>query len=363
MGVDWSAADDLMAAATEDGTTPGAVLLVGRGHEVVFERAYGLLEDGGQPVTTETIYDLASLTKPLVTTACMLILATDGRLDLDQLATDWLPALVAGDEDGLRGRIRLADLLGHRSGLPAWRPYFEMTEPGAPCAGAIIAAAAAEPLEYRPGAASVYSDVGFILLGPVIEAASGQSLAEFASSRLLEPLGAGRATFVDVASGARLGPGGVAPCGHSPWRGEVVRGVPSDDNAFAMGGAAGHAGLFAGAREVHLLLAEHVAAFGGHGTVLDTGLVRRCWTETSLAGSSWKIGWDGPSPEGSSAGRHVSGAAVGHLGWTGGSVWVDPGRGVHVVLLTNRVHPDQGNKGIEVLRPALHDAVFEALDA
>lgn len=359
----WEAVETVMLAAVSDGTTPGAVLLVGRGDEIIFEKAYGVLEAGGEEATIATVYDLASLTKPLLTTPCLMVLAAEGSIELDQPAARWIPALAAGEDSGVRSRITIADLLGHRSGLPAWRPYFEQLEPGSSDSEAVIDAAAGEDFEYLPTTASLYSDVGFILLGRVVEAASGESLAGFSRRCLLEPLGAGPATFVDVARGDRLGPTGVAPCGYSRWRDTVVRGVASDDNAYAMGGVAGHAGLFASVREVHLLVAEYLAALAGHGKVLDRGLVERLWTEPSVPGSTWKLGWDGPDRTGSSAGRHISEAAVGHLGWSGTSVWVDPVPGVHVVLLTNRVHPDQGNKKIQALRPALHDAVFEALAA
>ncbi len=362
MSTDWTRVDSVMNAATGDGTTPGAVALVGRGREVVFERAYGLLEAGGQAVTIETVYDLASLTKPLVTTACLLLLVADGTCTLDDPAATWLPELAAGPDASVRERISLADLLGHRSGLPAWRPYFEATDPASPCADTILAAAVAEPLECPPGTNAVYSDIGFMLLGRVVELAAGQSLGELAHARLLEPLDAGQATFVDVAAGQSLGPEGVAPCGHSTWRRQTVRGTSSDDNAYAMGGTAGHAGLFASVREVHQLVAEQVDAFGGKGAVLDTELVRRCWTERSVVGSTWHFGWDGPSLPGSTAGGRVAEDAIGHLGWSGTSVWIDPVRGAHVVLLSNRVHPDQDNRRIDLLRPAFYDAVFETLD-
>jgi len=155
----------------------------------------------------------------------------------------------------------------------------------------------------------------------------------------------------------------IAPCGSCAWRGtDAVRGAVQDENAYAMAGVAGHAGLFSTARDVHTLVAEWVLAHAGSGRLLDPQVVRRLWRRSpSVPGTTWALGWDTPSRPISTAGTHVSADAVGHLGFTGTSIWIDIQRGVHVILLSNRVHPDRASTGIRELRPRLHDAVFEAV--
>ena len=346
-GQGWQALDRVFDAALQSGATPGASLLVARGPEVLFEGCYGLVENGGPPVCETTLYDLASLTKPLATLPALLILAAAGRLDLD--------AEVAG-------------LAGHRSGLPAWKPYYESL--GATAATASPAPATAEAkrqvldlarreaLEGTPGGRAVYSDVGYIRLGRIVEEAVGR-LDEFTGEAFFGLLPGCNLRFVNTGLGqAPLAR--AAPCGYSVWRGETVRGTVCDDNAYALGGVAGHAGLFGTATDVHAVVAEYLAAYQGHGRVLDTDLVRRCWHRPEGT-DSWRLGWDSPTVGESTAGTLISDNSVGHLGYTGTSVWVDLERGVHVVLLTNRVHPDWSNRGIDRLRPSVHDAVFEAL--
>ncbi|MFP6625977.1 MAG: serine hydrolase domain-containing protein [Deltaproteobacteria bacterium] len=353
-GQRWQALDRVFDAALQSGATPGASLLVARGREVLLERCYGLVENGGPPVCETTLYDLASLTKPLATLPALLILAAAGRLDLD---------------------AELAGLVGHRSGLPAWKPYYESLGATATTASPAPATAAArrqvldlaqsEALEGTPGGRAVYSDVGYIRLGRIVEevvAGRAGRLDEFVGEAFFGLLEGCKLRFVNTGLGqtplAR-----AAPCGYSAWRGETVRGTVCDDNAYALGGVAGHAGLFGTAADVHAVVAEYLAAYQGRGRVLDTDLVRRCWQrpEGTSGSDSWRLGWDSPTAGESTAGTLISDNSVGHLGYTGTSVWVDLERGVHVVLLTNRVHPDWSNRGIDSLRPAVHDAVFEAL--
>ncbi len=364
----WAEIDRLLEGAVDDGVFPGAVLLVGRGGEVLVESAVGMLGlgPGDRPTSPDTIYDLASLTKPLVTTTCLLLEIQRGRLALEDSVAAHSPRFAAAVDFEERSAVTLRQLLAHASGLPAHRRYFEQAGQAALVGEAraeVLALAAAEPLEAPPGQAAVYSDVGFIVLGHLIEESAGRSLDDLAERDVFAPLGAETAGFV-TAGGPAEWPERTAPTGLCNWRGRVTHATVQDENAYAMGGVAGHAGLFGTARDVHLIAAEYVAASAGKGRLLEAGSVGECWRRQEIvAGSTWALGWDTPTPGGSSAGRLVSDDAVGHLGFTGTSLWVDRRRGVHVVLLTNRVHPKADDDRIRELRPRLHDAVFRTLDA
>ena len=356
--------------------SPAAALVVGRGETIVFEHSAGVAglagrESGCNPAT---IFDLASLTKPLVTVALALDLIARGRLYFDTRAADVLPSFGEGG-DARRLAVSVRHLLRHDSGLPAYQRYFEKFAADAP-AGAREAAASrqrmfemavAEPLERDPRSGSVYSDIGFLVLGALVETVAGARIDELAAERLFAPLGIDDATFVAT----HVGPSKdlaarCASTGPCQWRGREVHGLVQDENAFAMGGVATHAGLFATARSVHRLVAEWVGASAGRGLVLDRRIVGHAWNRSASAAgaapSTWALGWDTPTPGSSSAGSRIGPGAVGHLGYTGTSVWVDPSRRVHVVLLTNRIAYGRDSTAIRALRPRLHDAVFTALD-
>jgi CubicO group peptidase (beta-lactamase class C family) len=353
------------------GVAPAACLLVGRGDEILFEHAFGTAGPGGRehPCDFDTIFDLASLTKPLVTVFLVLDLVARGKLSFDSHVADVLADFATGDDDR-RGAVTVRDLLRHDAGLPAYERYFEQFDLTAESPSSarrhMHQLAVSEPLERDPRSGSVYSDIGFLVLGALVENIAGDRLDVLARERIFGPLDVETATFIETALGPE--PAFAARCartGVCDWRRAEIHGVVQDENCYAMGGIGGHAGLFATARDVHLLLAEWEAATRGHGTVLDRRLVSHAWNRAAssagAAPSTWALGWDTPTPGVSSAGSRVSQTAVGHLGYTGTSVWVDPSRGVHVVLLTNRIAFGRNSEGIRALRPRVHDAVFAAL--
>jgi len=370
-----------VVAILEDAVGPGrvspaAALIVGRGEVPVFEHAAGVAGLPGREsgCNAATIFDLASLTKPLVTAAITLDLIARGRLYFDTRVADVLPTFAAGGDER-RLAVSVRHLLRHDSGLPAYQRYFEGFAADAPAGASDAAArrqrmfdlAIAEPLERDPRSGSVYSDIGFLVLGALVERVAGARIDELAGERIFGPLGIEDATFVETHEGpsedlaARCATTG--PC---EWRGGTVHGVVQDENAFAMGGVATHAGLFATARSVHRLVAEWVGASAGRGLVLDRRLVGHAWNRSASAAgaapSTWALGWDTPTPGASSAGSRIGPGAVGHLGYTGTSIWIDPSRRVHVVLLTNRIAYGRDSAAVRALRPRLHDAVFAALD-
>ncbi len=226
-----------------------------------------------------------------------------------------------------------------------------------------------EPLVAAPGSRACYSDLGFILLGEAVERVSGRSLDRFCRDEIFEPMGLSSTFFVDLdrhpPESRRSGGRTIAATEHCPWRGKILCGEVHDDNAWAMGGVAGHAGVFSSASDVHRFIRFLGRCLhGAEPDFLPAPLVREFLeAERTLPGQTHVLGWDTPSPEGSSSGRHFSRRTVGHLGFTGTSVWWDLERDVDVVFLTNRVHPSRNNPAIRELRPLVHDAVMEGLPA
>lgn len=374
---DFGAVAEILEQGVRAGAFPGAVILVAQGGEALWHTAVGhrSLEPEKTPLRPDMVFDLASLTKPLATTVALMRLVRDGKVRLDDRITRFVPNF------GVHGKthITVRQVLSHSSGLAAWRPFFKDVQKDArhgrlnymSSQGArqmVYEQIHRERLEYDPGSKSVYSDLGFLLLGELIELMSHASLDRVCQDRIFRPLGLGATGFVDLSKlrVQKLVPVTemIAPTERCPWRGKVLCGEVHDDNTWAVGGVAGHSGLFSTATDVHTLLVRLRACWNGDDDFLPSALVREMWTrETAVPGSTWALGWDTPSAAGSSAGARVSQHAVGHLGFTGTSVWIDLERDAHVVLLTNRVHPTRNNEKIREVRPRVHDAVWAALDA
>ncbi|RMD82032.1 MAG: class A beta-lactamase-related serine hydrolase [Candidatus Dadabacteria bacterium] len=363
---------EVLAEGVRRGVFPGAAAVVGRPGEVSFAGACGGFShpEDERRVRVDTPYDVASLTKPLVTVSCLLRLVARGVVALEQPVADLLPEF--GQGDPRRQTVRVEDLVRHRSGLPAWRPYFlsaplepprgkarQLPRPTPASRRLVLDRALAEPLALGPGAEAVYSDVGFIVLGHLLERAAGCSLVRLARREVFEPLGLS-CGFVDLLGGDAPRKE-LPPTGFCLWRQGLVAGVVHDENAYAMGGVAGHAGLFASAMDVFRIAVGYLEAYRGDSSWLEAGLVRRLF-DSGCERSTWVGGWDTPSARGSSAGRLVSARAVGHLGFTGASVWIDLDREAVVAVASNRVHPDRHNPAIRWWRPLFHDAAFSHLD-
>lgn len=346
-----------------EGAFPGAVLAVGWRNRVAV-RAFGKLAYGAKGAAraaaeTDTIYDAASLTKPVVTTTAAMMLCERKQLDLDSPVARYLPEFRESSrfdpEVDWRSRITVRMLLLHDSGLPAHREYFKETKGYQ----AILARAIAEPLAREPGTQIEYSDLGFMLLGEIIQRITGQSLGEFAKERIFEPLGMRHSLFNPP---RKLRPR-IAPTERDvTLRKRVVQGQVHDENAWAMGGIAGHAGLFSTAGDI-AAFAQMILNGGiyAHRRILRRETIREFTAGERVGRGARALGWDVPTPSGSAAGRHFSGSAFGHTGFTGTSLWIDPERELFVAFLTNRVNPTRANERIRQVRPAVHDAVVEAL--
>jgi len=349
------AAYDMLDRAVADRAFPGGVLAVGLRGEIQVHAFGRQTYDAASPaVTPDTIYDAASLTKAVVTTTLIAMQVEAGRVALDLPVSRYVPEWNAGPQPEWRKGVTVRHLLTHSSGLPAHKDYFLTIHSQREA----IARICNEPLEYEPGAKTVYSDVGFILLGEILERVTGRTLDQLARERIFAPLSMTSTLFNPPKALLTR----IAPTENdATYRKRLLRGEVHDENAFAMGGAAGHAGMFATAPDLaafcQLLLNGGSYA---HQRLLSRATVAQFTAPEALAAGTRTLGWMVPTAE-SASGRYFSAHSFGHLGFTGSSIWIDPDRQLFVILLTNRVYPTRTNDKIAAVRPALHDAIVEAL--
>lgn len=360
--------DSIMRAGIAAGAAPGAELVVGRWGRIVELRGFGHLDTAAtSPVPDETTqWDLASLTKVVGTTTAAMLLQQDGRLDIDRPVSQYLPEFNAPDKAAITVRM----LLEHRGGLEAGADLWKDTRGRA----AYLQKINARPLVYAPGDSSIYSDWDFVLLGLIVESLSGQPLDRFLQDRVWGPLGMKDTGYNPLAPGlaplpadtdctaalaqatpqrlARIAPTEV----DQEYRHVHLRGIVHDPNACALGGVSGHAGLFSSSRDL-AVFAQMLLNYGEYdGVRILKPEEVAVWTARQRPGSSRTLGWDTPSDH-STSGRFFGPRAFGHTGYTGTSIWLDPERGLFVVLLTNRVNPTSRNNRHEALRRAVADAV------
>jgi CubicO group peptidase (beta-lactamase class C family) len=337
----------LLAAGVRERVMPAAVLAVTHRHQLVAWKAFGRFtyEQDSPAVQRDTIFDLASVTKAVATTSMAMLLYESGALKTGMKVREFFREF----QDGGKRDVSVGMLLSHCSGLPAYEKLFLRcrTKPE------LIGAAAAAPLAFAPGERSVYSDLGFILLGEILGRISGTPLDQFCERNLFAPVGMTSSRFLPVDRA------GIPPTENDrEFRQRVIQGEVNDENASVMGGVAGHAGLFANAYDL-ALFAECMLQAGA--PVFQRETVRVFTTRrSSPAGSSFAVGWDTPSPP-SQSGQFLSSSAFGHLGFTGTSLWIDPEKQLSITLLTNRTWPDRQSQAIKQLRPAVHDAIVKAL--
>jgi len=339
--------DSILEAALADRAAPGAAIAVGRSGRIVASKGYGRTDwaQGAPAVTDSTLYDLASLTKVVATTTAAMILEEEGRLDLDRAVAHYLPGFNAPDKAAITPRM----LLAHNSGMSSYHVLYREAKGREEYLKAINA----RPLAHPPGTRTEYIDWNLIVLQLVIERVTGEPLDGFLRKRVFEPLGMRDTRFNPPES---LRPR-IAPTEVQAFRGGQVWGVVHDENAWSLGGVAGHAGLFSSARDL-AVFATMMLNGGEYGGVriLRPETISR-WTRRQNPGTSSRaLGWDTPYP-GSSAGRYFSPTSFGHTGFTGTSIWMDPVNGVFVVLLTNRINPTRDNPKLGPLRIAVADAV------
>ena len=267
-------------------------------------------------------------------------------------------------------------LLAHCSGLPAWRAFYKEIQKIEERGERVnfLGSHGAKEFVYQEicrekplsaaGEKVAYSDLGFMLLGAAVEVISGKTLDRFCNDRIFKPLELESTAFIDLTMvrARRIVPltDMIAPTEQCPWRGRVLCGAVHDDNAYAMGGVAGHAGLFGCVTDIDRVLCRLRKCWEGTDEYLPVAVMREFWRiDDNVAESTWALGWDTPAPSGSMAGSRFSKQTVGHLGFTGTSVWLDLERRRHVVLLSNRVHPRRDNDKIRDFRPKIHDLINE----
>lgn len=353
----------LLFEGVREAIYPGAVLLVSYKGEVVFfqEAGHCSLTPGADPMHKDTIFDLASLTKPLATTLAIMKLVDGGDIHLDQPLENLLPGDLPDDKKALTLRM----LLSHSAGFADWKPfYLELDDVRLEKRKEVLRERILNmPPAYKAGKETLYSDLGFMVLEWVIEERAGVLMHLFLDHHFYGPLSLNR-TFLNInASKTRFDEGEFAATEECPWRGKIMRGSVHDENAYAAGGYSGHSGLFGTAEEVYALVNLLRMHFRGERSdYLKPESVRTFFSRQNISDSStWTLGWDTPSAEDSSAGKYFSASSVGHLGFTGTSVWMDLEKDVIVVFLTNRVHPTRDNERIKAFRPRLHDLIMEEL--
>jgi CubicO group peptidase (beta-lactamase class C family) len=343
--------DSIVRAGIAEGAAPGAALAVGRYGRLVHVQGYGRTDgrEDAPEVTERTLWDLASLTKVVGTTTAAMILEEEGRLELDHTVASYLPEF----NDPAKAAITLRQLLEHRGGLEAFAPLYREFRGREQYLEQINR----RPSKRVPGTETEYSDWDLILLQLIIERITAQPLDHFLQERLFRPLGMHDTGFNPDPS---LKPRIAATEVDAQYRGGLIWGEVHDPNAWAMGGVAGHAGLFSSVRDlaVYAQMLLNGGEYGGL-RILKPATIAR-WTAPQVPSSSRALGWDTPSGK-SSAGRFFGPRSFGHTGYTGTSMWIDPERGLFVILLTNRVNPTAANQRHVPLRRAVADAVQAAI--
>lgn len=340
----------LLERAAHDSAFPGAYAVVGTHDRTLASVGVGCLDWTPSPPPDErTIWDLASLTKVAGTTSALIQLVADGRVVLDAPVQRYLAEWTGGGKE----RVTVRHLLTHSAGLPAWRPLYKESEDAASALRLVYDT----PLDTVPGARMVYSDLGAILLGEIVIRVSGQPLDGYLQQHVFGPL---RMEATGFRPPAALAPY-IAPTELDAWRQRHLRGEVHDENAYALGGVAGHAGLFSTAFDLDRFARMYLAGGTLDGVrVLDSATIAAFTAVQDTTLSRRALGWDTPTGD-NSAGSRMSARAFGHTGFTGTSLWIDPERGVFVLLLTNRVNPTRMNNRIGAVRMALADLVMSQL--
>lgn len=345
--------DSVIVHAINDSAFPGAVVLVSKGGEVIYEKGFGnfTYDESSSKVSTTTIYDIASLTKVIATTTAAMICIDRNLFKLDEPVYKHIPDF---SENG-KENILIKNLLLHNSGLPGWKKFYDKNLD----ADSIIKNIYAIKPEYPAGTKAIYSDLGIIVLGKLIETVTKKRLDQFCNKEIFFPLRMNNTFFNPPDSVKyRIPPTEL----DNYWRNKLIQGEVHDETSSLLGGVAGHAGLFSTANDLsklcQLLLDE--GKINGNQFIQRETII--LFTRRYSSQSTRAFGWDTKSEIKSSAGSKFGKKSFGHTGFTGTSIWIDPERQLFVVFLTNRVYPSRENKKIISVRPKLHDAVIDATD-
>ena len=332
---------------------PGCVVLVSYFGKTVFHKGFGCFDysDKSRKINKNTIYDLASLTKVIATVPTIMILKDKGEIDLDKKVNYYLPEFKGRH----KSRVKIRNLLSHSSGLPSWKPLFETSNNKTNLLENLYKV----PLEYIPETDCEYSDLGFILLGEIIERIASNPLDKFCRNHIFKPLKM-RSTYFCPPKRIRIN---IPPTEHSPRRERIIQGEVHDENAYVMGGVSAHAGLFSNVTDIAVFCQMILNGGTYNGVSLINSDTIREFTKRveNINQCKWALGWRIFMGENDIMGSFFSERSFGHLGYTGTSIWIDPERELFTILLTNRVHPTSENKKISDFRPALHDEIMKSI--
>lgn len=345
--------DSVIIHAIKDNAFPGAVVLVSQNGEVIYEKGFGhfTYDESSSKVGTTTIYDLASLTKVIATTTAAMICIDRILFQLDDPVNNHIPEY---SENG-KEAITIKNLLLHNSGLPAWKKFYDKSLD----ADLITKNIYQTKLEYPAGTKTVYSDLGIIVLGKLIETVTEKKLDQFCNDKIFIPLKMNNTYFNPPDSVKdKIPPTEI----DNYWRKKLVQGEVHDETSSLLGGVAGHAGLFSTAEDLSKLCSVMLNEGKYNGKQFFKSETVKLFTKRYSPQNTRALGWDTKSTTRSSAGNKFSITSFGHTGFTGTSVWIDPERKLFVVFLTNRVYPSRENKKIINVRPKLHNAVINAID-
>jgi len=351
---------DLLKRGLKEKVYPGAVLLAARGEDIVFFHSVGsrALIPKPLPMEKETIFDLASLTKPLATTLAIMKLVDKGLLGLDIPISSLIKPFPWKDKADITPRL----LLNHCAGLVDWKPfYLEIIRyPVEERKSVLRRLIMEEPLYGEPQTVSLYSDLGFMLLEWIIEITASQDLSSFLSSTFYHPLGLKNLYLDHITTDPPERKGLYAATEYCPWRKEIIQGHVHDENAYALGGFSGHAGLFGTAPDIFTLTTALIKIYHRYRSEpVKSETVRTFFSRQGVVPeSTYALGWDTPSKNNSSSGNYFSASSIGHTGFTGTSVWIDLQRNITVLFLTNRIHPNRSNQKIKDFRPKLHNLIM-----
>ena len=365
---DFSEVDQVISAGIYNQAYPGAQLLVGNGNEILYSKSYGnfTYDEFSQPVTENSMFDLASVTKVIAATSAIMLLYENEKIDLNDPVSKYIPEFTGRGKDN----ITIVDLLLHSSGLIAWIPFYKTCSSKSDVLNTIYD----QDLNYSTNSKSVYSDLNAILLGEIVERVSGISLDKYCEANIFKPLGMKNTTYVPADEIQK----NILPTENDTyWRGRLLQGEVHDEAAAVMGGVSGNAGLFSNAGDVYIFM-KMMLNDGQYYNPYSRGLKAEYMFNPELINlftskftdlgyeNSRALGWD-TKPDGSNSkyripcGELISENCFGHTGYTGTSVWCDVDRKLIIIFLTNRVYPSRENNGIRDIRPEVHNKVIEAV--
>ena len=375
---------DYLSEGVEYGVAPGMVLLIGQAGQVLLSESAGKrqvkadIKNGQNAMSFDTVFDIGSLTSAVVTTTLIMRLVESGKVKLEDKISRYIQGFgVLG-----KSKVTVGQLLSHTAGIANWAPLYEdLVKANAGARLGILTSRGAKdfivnsivrmPLKAEPGTKQIYSELGFILLGHIVEMLTGMSLDKAASRMIFQPLGMRSSSYIDLSMIKRRGihpvADMIAPTEECTWRKRTLCGEVHDDNAWAMGGIAGHAGLFSNAVDMHIYSSEMLAAFRGKSDFLQRKTILNFWRSAHESPANnineigWHYGWDSVSRENGMESSKLSKEAVGICGFTGCSIWFEPGLDLHIILLSNRIHPFRSNKKIFTFRSELHALIIDSL--